>query len=174
MDNKIISYLTLRKAIGILGVILAPVCIMWGLIFTGNIEQSISAYYNTVMRDILVGVLVMSGAFLMSYKGYDLKDNIVSWVSGVTAIGVAFFSLNIPVAHNIFAGLFFFSLAYMSYFQFTLGNKSRRNKVYRICAIVILTGLVSIPLIRFNYSVIIFEAIMLGAFGVSWMLKGKQ
>ena len=173
MDNKIISYLTLRKAIGYLGMFLSPVLILTVLIVEGQVEQSISAYYSTMMRDVMVGILVVSGAFLMSYKGYDLKDNIVSWISGVSAIGVALFSIYQPIAHTVFAGIFFLSLAYMAYFQFTIGKNKKNNIIYKICAAIILAGAIALPLIRFNYSVLIFETIMLWAFGLSWLVKGK-
>jgi len=174
MDNKIISYLTLRKAIGYLGMLLAPILVLTVLILEGHVEQSISAYYNTAMRDVMVGILITSGAFLISYRGYDLKDNIISWISGISAIGVALFSVYQPIIHGIFAGVFFLSLAYMAYFQFTLGKSRRNNVIYKICAVIILVGAVALPTIRFNYSVLIFETVMLLAFGASWLVKGSS
>ena len=174
MDDRIISYLTLRKAIGVLGILLAPILVSVILIYDGHIEQSISAYYTTMMRDVMVGILVISGAFLISYRGYDLKDNIISWISGVSAIGVALFSIYQPIIHGIFAGIFFLSLAYMAYFQFTIGKNKKNNVIYKVCAVIILAGAIALPIIRFNYSVLIFETVMLLAFGTSWLVKGAS
>ena len=54
-------------------------------------RNSISAYYHSNAQDFFVGLLVAVGIFLLSYRGYDLKDRIVTAILGVTAIGVALF-----------------------------------------------------------------------------------
>jgi len=173
MGNMIISYRTLRKVIGILGMALAFICIIGGLILNTKVQQSISAYYNTVMRDVLEGILITAGVFMMTYKGYDLKDNIVSWISGISAVGIAMFSLNTHVPHFIFSAIFFISLAYMSYFQFAKGKNIIRNRIYRICGIIIMTCLIIFPFVQnIPYSIITLETIMLEAFGISWLIKG--
>ena len=173
MENMIISYLTLRKIIGILGIALAPICIIGGLVSTGIIQWSISAYYYTVMRNIFVGVLFIAGAFLLSYKGYDLADNIISGVAGLSAIGIALIPMGVSKFHFIFAGLFFISIAIMSYFQFSQGLHKQRNKIYKICGLVIIIALIFIALLKnIPYIILIGEIIMLDAFGVAWLLKG--
>ena len=173
MDSLTVSYLTLRKLIGILGMFLAFICVIGGLIVTGTIEKSISAYYYTVMRDVMVGVLITSGAFLLTYKGYDFKDNLVSSIAGVSGIRVALFPAEYRIIHLIFAMIFFLSLAYMSYFQFTLGN-NKRNRIYKICGIVIVVSLILFPISKsIPYSILILETIMLLSFGFSWYTKGR-
>jgi hypothetical protein len=74
-DPRVRSYLTLRKAIGIVGFAL-PIVIMIGkMILQGpGIQHSVSGYYYTVMRDVLVGSLCAIGVFLWSYRGYDDPD----------------------------------------------------------------------------------------------------
>jgi len=39
-----------------------------------GIQDSISSYYYTDMRDVLVGSLCAIGVFLWSYRGYDDPD----------------------------------------------------------------------------------------------------
>lgn len=199
MNNLIVSYLTLRKVIGVLGVALAGLCVASGIIFgTGAVESSISAYYLTNMRDLFVGVLVTAGAFLLTYTGYDRTDNVLSSIAGVAAIGVAIFpmaytapgnifGLGMPfvgILHYIAAAVFFIALAYISYFQFTKGSsdtrkKRQRNLVYRISGIVmfgflVLVGLeAALPIDGGYYFILIAEAIMLIAFGASWFVKGE-
>lgn len=173
-DNLIISYLTLRKLIGSLGLLLSPLCIMIVLLGTGSVEQSISAYYYTVMRDPIVATLTITGAFLLTYKGYDLKDNIVTSISGGSIIIVAIVPSAFPIIHGISAVVFFLSIAYMSYFQFTQG--SRNNKVYRACGIIILVSMMSWGLayiLHIKYSTLIIETIMMSVFGITWLIKGK-
>ena len=200
MNNLIISYLTLRKLIGILGVALAAFCVMGGILFgTGNIEQSISAYYMTNMRDVFVAVLAVAGAFLMTYKGYDKLDNVLSTIAGSAAIGVAFFpmayvapgsifNIGMPVIgrmHYVSAAIFFLVLSFISFFQFTKGGdnpskkKAWRNLVYRICGITMFSSIVLVfiekitPINGGPYFVLIMEALMLFAFGFSWFVKGE-
>jgi len=90
LDNEfVISYFTLRKAIGWFGLLL-PIVIrlgawLWEGIFSNS---SISAYYYTKMRDVLVGTLAAIGVFLFCYRGPDKQDNIVTNVAGLCAIGI--------------------------------------------------------------------------------------
>ena len=77
MENKlgnekslIISYLTLRKIIGILGIALPFVLYLGALIiFQINIQSSISSYYYTGMRGVFVGTLFVIGFFCFHTKG---------------------------------------------------------------------------------------------------------
>lgn len=206
-NNLIISYLSLRKLIGILGMVLAFICMLGGLIFSkGTIVDSISAYYHTAMRDVMVSTLAVAGAFLLTYKGYDRTDRVLSTVAGVTAIFTALFPcycgdiqgrlsfMQIDpvisgVIHFASAAIFFAVLGYMSLFQFTKSGskdlsdkKKKRNKVYRICGIMIFVAMAFISLYKLFipdevvakiYLTLWMEAIMLNAFGVSWMVKGQ-
>ena len=175
-DNNqtlLISYLTLRKSIGVLGISL-PAILLIGTITIGHcnhIQDSISHYYFTIMGDVLVGILCSVSIFLISYKGYDIIDNIASNLAGIFALGVAFFptSSNIDIqcsvltlgdniyrvyTHFISASLFFITLAYISLFLFTKSGghetpeKLMRNNVYKSCGIVILTSIVMIFLVE--------------------------
>ena len=91
-DNLIISYKALRRLIGILGILLPVINILGGcLIGEEPIQQSISMYYYTNMRDFLVGLLFVVSLFLITYKGYNLIDLIVSSIIGIAGLGVAIF-----------------------------------------------------------------------------------
>lgn len=175
MDKQLISYLTLRKLIGILGILLSPVLIIGNLIFGWGVEQSISAYYFTVMRDIMVGTLVVTGAFLLTYKGYDLKDTIISSISGVSIMLVALVPAG-NIIHAISAVIFFLSIAYMSYFQFTKG-KTDHDWIYEVAGLVIIGCIIVwIParLLNIPYSTLIIETVMMITFGTAWLVKGRS
>jgi hypothetical protein len=89
-------FLALRAAVGFLGFAL-PVVLMAGdgiWLKGGDVPRSsLSAYYHTGMRDVLVGVLCAIAFFLVAYKIFDglSLDNVLSAVAGAAAVGVALF-----------------------------------------------------------------------------------
>lgn len=93
VDPQLISYLTLRKAVGILGIIFPIVLIVGSVICCGcsEVQSSISAYYHTGMRNLFVGLLCAIGLFLFAYRGYDSADAITGNIACLFALGVAFF-----------------------------------------------------------------------------------
>jgi hypothetical protein len=93
LDNEfVISYFTLRKAIGWLG-LLMPIIVRLGARVLEGIpsNESISAYYYTSMRDVFVGTLAAIGVFLFCYRGPDKRDNIVTNIAGLCAVGIGLF-----------------------------------------------------------------------------------
>lgn len=208
MDNKssnplVVSFLTLRKAIGCLGMALPFALALGGmLLYQLETQGSISGYYHTGMRDVLVGTLCAIGVFLWGYKGFDSRDNRASDIAGFSAIGVALFPTSplnpsstekfIGGVHLVFAASFFITLALISLFLFTLSDpnkpptprKLQRNIVYRISGYLILLAIGLIALIgvlpEFLTSwlepldpVFWLESIAIFAFGVSWFVKGE-
>ena len=76
-SSFVVSYMTLRKFIGYLGIAFPFVLAFGAMLFHGpGIESSISSYYHTAVRDVFVGILFAIAVFLMSYKGYDRKDDL--------------------------------------------------------------------------------------------------
>jgi hypothetical protein len=152
----VISYLTLRKAIGILGTALPFVVSLGALIvFQTGIQSSLSSYYYTGMRDVFVGTLWAIGFFLLSYKGYERTDEIAGDLGCVFAVGVSLFPTAPDCAtsctaqiighiHLIFATLFFLTLIYFSLCLFTKTDptkppsirKKQRNIIYKVCGYV--------------------------------------
>lgn len=147
------SYLTLRRAIGILGIAFPFVLALgaW-FVFEEGIQTSLSAYYHTGMQDVFVGTLWAIGVFLLSYRGYGRSDNIAGNLACLFAVGVAIFptapdrpatenAILLGYAHQAFAALFFLTLTYFSLFLFTKTDpntppsprKRQRNKVYKAC-----------------------------------------
>jgi hypothetical protein len=197
-DSLIISYMTLRKAVGLLGILLVPVLVLGSFIFddTNQIRGSVSAYYHTSMRDALVGIVCGISMFLLSYNGYTRKDAFASKLAGLFALGVAFFPTSVTndkgdilsKLHYITSGIFFAILAYMSIFLFTKssGNmtpeKKLRNRIYRVCGIIMTISVIGIPVtsipvihdhISFLKPTLILETCALMSFGFSWLTKGE-
>lgn len=171
VDNAeiLISYFTLRKAVGGLGMAL-PVVMGIGGIFVGlnGIEDSISSYYHTPMRNIFVGTLCALAVFFFAYRGPDKKDNFWGWLACIFALGVAFFPTarnlsasadqlgsaerTFSIIHIVSAALFFSTLAIFSLCLFTktkpgstpTPQKKKRNTIYKICGWVMVLALIGI------------------------------
>lgn len=203
-NNLIISYKLLRKLIGSIGVFL-PVILAGGMLYFDKeyfIQDSISDYYGTQLRDIFVGFMFVLGFFLFTYKGYRCEgkgllynDNFFANLGGAFALGVALFpttSSNVIVRniHLISAALLFAVFTYFCLVIFRRGvaveNRSEmkklRNKFYLWCGILIIlfvaaAGLSFILMTEEtrNKTDIIFycETIALWAFGFSWLIKGE-
>lgn len=199
-QNLIYSYLALRKAVGWIGILL-PFALMIGLflLFRGErIQDSISQYYYSKMRNVLVGALCSIALFLFFYRGYDNWknlnwDRIITNAGGILAIGIAFFPTTekgptdlIGSIHLICASLFFILLACYSMFVFTrkaptpTKQKLVRNTIYFVCGIIMIISLIAI-LVYFKFfeteesqSSFVFwgETVALIAFGISWLTKG--
>ncbi len=122
--SLVLSYLGLRKAVGIIGFALPFVLAFGKILLQGpGIQSSISGYYYTDMRNIFVGSLCAIGVFLMSTKGYDRRDEVAGILACVFAIGVALFPTTpdvgatpqdkyIGTLHLSFAALLFLTLGY--------------------------------------------------------------
>lgn len=194
--KELVSYLTLRKIIGLLGVML-PIVLAFGCHIFGECEgllESISEYHGTVMRDVFSGVLFTVGWFLFTYRGYDSRDDIAGNMGCLFALGVALFPTYSKMSvisnlHYISAAAFFTVLSIFSLFLFTKSSgtptpeKQKRNKVYIICGVTMVSCMVLITIYnlflegswvtRFK-PVLVLESLALWAFGTSWLTKGEM
>ena len=122
----IISYITLRRIVGIIAIALAFILRLGIIAFHHKVPYSISSYYYSPMRNVLVGSLCILGMFLIAYKGHDKLETRTTNIAGIGAIGVAFFPTSDPSfspawvgsLHPFFAAVAMGSLALMA-LQFT-------------------------------------------------------
>lgn len=199
-DPRVLSYLTLRRAVGFLGLLLPFVLAIgnW-LLFGGGLQQSVSNYFYTGMRGVLVGALCAIGAFLLAYRGYDRWDTRFSNAAGIGAIGTALFPTTPPHPspratiigdfHGAFAALLFISLIVIALWLFRKTDPRRepsrlkrlRNGIYLACGLVMvislaLAGVVSMPFaagLLSLHPVFWLESAAVAAFGVCWLVKGQ-
>lgn len=193
-----LDYLDHRRFIGALGVALPLLLAAGCWLGSEPLPASISASYRASyppLRDVLVGVLFALGAFLVSYRGYAGLDRAASRLAGGFALGVAMFPTGsggvVSALHFVSAAGFFLSVAWISFFEFTRSRvgaaptpqKLLRNRVYRVCAGVIVALLVLIggymavwgdrgPLADLR-PVFVLESFAIWAFGLSWIVKGE-
>lgn len=194
-----VSFLTLRRVVGILGVLLPVVLVLGTLLFTFQLDlrSSISAYYDSVMGPAFAGILFVVGWFLFAYKGHDKRDDRAGDLACVFAMGVALFPHEstrhvwVPWVHYASAAALFLTLAYYSFFLFTLSDKKDpgrpkriRNRVYRTCgvAMVVFIALIGAYNLANHFlgrdlfpelrPIFWLETFTLWAFGFSWFVKG--
>lgn len=203
-NDLIISYKLLRKLIGSIGLFL-PIILGAAMYFfdcRNFIQDSISDYYGTQLRDVFVGFLFVLGFFLFSYKGYKTEgkglfynDNFYANLGGAFAILVAIFPItsecaSIRAIHLTSAVLLFAVFTYFCLVIFRRGvafsvqteMKKVRNKFYVWCGILIIIFVLGAGLSFFimdeetrRDTNIIFwcETFALWVFGGSWLIKGE-
>ena len=202
-NPAVLSYRALRRAVGWIAVGLPATLLLYSLSFPGahGVPSSISAYYYTPMRDLYVGCLCAIAFFNLCARGYDWRDEAAGVLSAVSALGMAFcptwppwpagpFAQRMSELHNVFAAIFFATLAIMCLFLFrlTAANrpltraKRRRNAIFLVCGLVMVAcGVVDFFCHRMSPipqwgpvgSIFCCEFVALEAFGVAWLVKGK-
>ena len=138
-ERYVRSYVTLRFAIGVLGLALPFLLVLVEpILFDGQPfpRGSLSAYYYSGMRELFVGVLWAIGVFLVLYKLTEFSwESRLSTVAGLAVVLVALFPTGRPGAgvsstplqdllgevtveriHFIAAAIFIGSLAPITYF----------------------------------------------------------
>jgi hypothetical protein len=201
-DSLVLSYLGLRKAVGILGIALPFILALGKILLEGpGILSTISGYYYTEMRGVFVGTLFAIATFLMSYRGYERTDDIAGDLACGFALGVALFPTTpevnatpqdriVGALHLFCAAGFLLTLAFFSLALFRKTDptktptrqKLQRNTVYTVCGYAILASLVLSALARLLPGdspvnrldpVFWFESAAVVAFGISWLTKGE-
>ena len=160
----VVSYIGVRRAIGVSGMLL-PVLLgpVGWLVFGIEIQENMSSYYHTPMRDIFVGTLCAIGVFLFCYQGHDWIENWTANLACVFAIGIALLPLDensdplnqsslVGYLHSFCGGVFFLILSFYSLFHFPSSkakkleqepHEKQRDFVYRVTGVVILASVLT-------------------------------
>lgn len=203
-------YLWQRRIIGFMILFLTPLSFLFGLIGWDTNPAgwwySISDTFYSNSAVLMIGVVSIGSFFFCSYKGYDIRDKIVNLITGigflcivifpcgnegVKELGakVGLFQLPIDISatiHKISAAISFVGMFVNVMFLFTLNKgeiskqKKKRNIVYRVCAILILIGILIIaasPFLPKEYIpknlVWWAEFIILVPTGIAWVVKSE-
>ena len=103
-NELVLSFLAVRRALGILGFVLPASLVLYGILSGEGIQSSLSEFYFTSAGDLLVGTLTAIGVFLLTYIGFErrtgevLSDFWVSRIAAIGALGVAFIPTSPPAA----------------------------------------------------------------------------
>lgn len=174
-NDLVLSFLRVRRAIGILGFFLPTALVLWSVVFGQGLRPSISAYYYSPMREVFVGTLCAIAVFLWSYEGYRprpgewLSDLMAARAASLGALAVAL----VPTApdgptactlsqcvigfsrasllHWLGAALFFGALALFCLVLFVRGGRSAEkqacNRIYRTCGWIIVAAMALMALV---------------------------
>jgi hypothetical protein len=166
----VLSFMSIRRAIGISGILL-PVLLgpIGFLVFGIEFQDNMSSYYHTGLRDVFVGTLCAIGVFLFCYRGYDWIEHWTANVGCLSALGVALFPLDpnsdplyqrtvTGYLHTLSGGVFFLTLAFYSLYHFPSSaqgkheiapHEAERNFIYRMSGIVILSSMIAMGIYIF-------------------------
>ncbi|MGA8047513.1 MAG: hypothetical protein WCA30_14735 [Dermatophilaceae bacterium] len=86
---KTYRYLRL-SLVGLVVLLFAALAIEWLAVGRECVQPTISAYWHTPVRAVLVGVLVTMGICLIALKGNDEAEDVLLNLAGILAPGVAF------------------------------------------------------------------------------------
>jgi hypothetical protein len=196
------SFLLLRKVIGWIGTLL-PVVLVAGeaIVSSAPLPISLSDYYYTPMRNIMVGSLCVLGVFLLVYDVGVRLDHWVTNAAGLGVLGVALLPGSPEVAHLttteevvgnlhvVFASIAFLAFSVTTW-RFVRADSDGPDGTapsagscvfYRACSLVmlafiILSGVAILTPVSFQDDtkiLFIFEALASMTFGLSFLVKGR-
>lgn len=198
--DLVVSYRALRRAIGTVGLFLPLVLGPGGLLVGVEIQDTMSDYYHTALRDAFVGALFALGVLLLCYRGYNRIESWTANTAAAAAICLAVFPLDdgsdplVPrtlqgYLHTLSGGVFFVVLSVYSLYHFPRSSDDEldrvRRLIYRTTGIVLLTTVVLMGGLIFfvrgenrvfvnRYNVMFWlEWLAVWAFATAWLTKGR-
>ena len=199
----VLSYLGIRRAIGISGLLLPVLLGPLGWLGGIPIQDNMSSYYHTPLRDVFVGTLSAIGVFLLCYRGYDWVENWTANLGCASALGVALFPLDagsdplfqkslVGYLHTLSGGVFFLTLAFYSLYHFPRDSRREnephlfeRAVVYRCSGLVILAAMIAMGGYLFllgdgwkrilnDYNFLFWmEWVAVWSFATAWLAKSR-
>jgi len=212
------SYYRIRKLIGLLGLMLPVLVVLTYGKFLPSISHyyyTRSAVFFIAILSAFGLLLISYKGYERDKANERLSDNVITHIAGIAALLVVLFPTSctgsnneaisamclskvyplfghrkatINFVHLTSAGIFLFTMGWMSIFRFTKGEltkeKKRKNKLYRITGYIVWSS-IGILLVEFllngirvnfratNYDVYILETVAVFAFGLSWLVKGE-
>ena len=162
-----------------------PTCIVPFMIILGAAGILLVCYSGYDRQDNIICTIAGIFAFGICLFSCDTDDLITrwTWLAELDRVGTFQITPFISgILHNVCAIGFFALLAYNSLFLFTktngniTANKIKRNKIFRICGVIMAIAFVAIvPISIFEIwgGVWFVEMIALFAFGISWLTKAN-
>jgi hypothetical protein len=129
--SLVLSYLSLRKAVGWLGLLLPFILALGDILIFHHyqVQSSISAYYYTGMGRVFIGLLCAIGVFHLATEGHTNIDKYAGRLACILAACVAWFPTepasptpsqhHVGMVHYISATLLFSTLAFFCLRLFT-------------------------------------------------------
>jgi hypothetical protein len=192
-----LSYRALRAMVAALGVALPLALWIGGHLHGLPLQDSMSGYYHTPMRDELVGMLFAVAASLVAYHGATWLEDWALNLAGLFLVGVALFPVKLDcdgcgffTVHGTLALLFFACIAYVSIVRSsdTLGlmhdpaRERRFRRWYRVLGwLMVASPLLAMivaqavdPGSRLRSFVFFAEAVGVYVFAAYWIVKSVE
>ncbi len=204
----------IRKLIGVLGLALPFLLPISEGQFLSSISHYYYLSFSSILFIIIISCFGLFLISYKGYKLDDtekISDDMLTNIGGLAALVVVLFPTSClgsesvvidnlckcgdypllghndkltNTVHLVSAGIFIFTMGWMSKYKFTRGRDDSNNRVYRICgnivwgAVTLLVLLVIADLIKDDfkitkYDVYILETIAVVPFAISWVIKGK-
>lgn len=159
----------------------------FGLFLLSYKGYKIDSETEKISDDLLTNIGGLSALIVVFVPTYCLESN-SSIIDQICTTGkyplLGHISTVKNTIHLIFAGIFIFTMGWMSKYKFTRGEHSKRNTIYKWCgnivwiAIGLLVVLVIIDFFNEDfqvtpYDVFLLETLAVVPFGVSWFIKGE-
>ena len=94
------TYFWLRVGMAVLALVFPPLLWIAGHYIHTPLQNSMSAYYHSELRDVFVGILFAIGFFLFLYKGFSKGEDWTLNIAGALAIGIAVFPMDPDAIFN--------------------------------------------------------------------------
>lgn len=102
------SYLSLRKSLGIMGILLPVILIVGTFLFGGNfILPSISDYFYSPLRTAFTGIIFLIGIFLWYYKSEDNIEWILTKIASISVFLVSVLPTSILSEYSVVDGKYY-------------------------------------------------------------------
>lgn len=204
----------IRKLIGILGLALPFLLPISEGEFLSSISHYYYLSFSSILFIIIVACFGLFLISYRGYKldhSEKISDDMLTNIGGIAALVVVFFptyctgseSTTIHILcetedypllghnntltntiHLISAGIFIFTMGWMSKYKFTRGRDEANNIIYRICGnivwsaigllvLLVIAGFIKDGFKITKYDVYILETIAVVPFAFSWLIKGK-
>ena len=192
----------LRNTLGVLGILLPVLCLVFNLLFGREYNQyyaltSISAAHYSSSYLLFEGILFSMGILFIICSGYNKADHITSIAIGLSAVFLtlfpcaregytrSFLMVSIEISdliHFIMSLTFFGGLIYIIGWRFTkkggaiTKQKKQRNILYIVCAalmaISLIIGYMGKNFFNWTYFLYVGETVAIWAFGLAYLTKG--
>lgn len=165
----VLSYLGIRRAIGTLGLLLPVLLGPIGKFALGiPIQNNMSSYYHTPLRDVFVGCMCAIGIFLFCYRGHDWIESWTANLGCLSALGIGLCPLDagsdplfqtskLGYLHSLSGGVFFTTLTVYSLYHFPTArgpndgdsHEIERNLIYRASGVALMLSMLAMGIYLF-------------------------
>lgn len=194
-SHMIATYFALRMAMVVGALAVPTVCLVWTALDAGlPLQGSLSAYYYTPARNLVLGAIVGVGVCLIAYRGFAIGEDVLLNLAGICAVVLALCPTAAPGQQQMTLGnwvhvvsaLGFFGatgLAILFYSRTTLRLlDARRARIYHLVYAGLCAGIFVLPIgaatvaaaVGPGHRLLGLEIGAICAFALYWLVKTHE